>query len=212
MTATRDRQSDLDDDRAGPAWDERPLFGASRGLPWWGAVLLALALSAIAAVVDMQRQETLGGIYQGGFVLGCVAAVCLVRRRNLFGPMVQPPLVFAVTAAGALIALSPDEGSGRKQLLITVAFPLTSNFPTMAITTAVCVAIGVARLLRQRDPARDTGDRGADDAAPRERKPRQETRERRPRPPREEAKREPRPDRGPRDPNRKPTTRKPRPE
>ncbi|MCG8916784.1 hypothetical protein L6E12_13385, partial [Actinokineospora sp. PR83] len=198
MTATRDRQSDLDDDRAGPAWDERPLFGASRGLPWWGAVLLALVLSAVAAVVDMQRQGTLGGIYQGAFVLGCVAAVCLVRRRNLFGPMVQPPLVFAATAAGALIALSPDEGSGRKQLLISVAFPLTSNFPTMAITTAICVAIGVARLFLQRDPAGETGDRGTGDAPPRERKPRREPREpreRRPRPAREEAKREPRPGR-----------------
>ncbi|MGH3861030.1 DUF6542 domain-containing protein, partial [Actinokineospora sp.] len=152
MTATRDRRSDLDDDHAEPAWDERPIFGSSRGLPWWGAVLLAFGLALLAAVIDMQIQDTLGKIYQGAYVLGCVGAVCLVRRANLFGPMVQPPLVFAVTAVGAVLALGADTpGKGSK--LLSVALPLTSNFPTMGITTAVVVVIGVARLFLQRDPS-----------------------------------------------------------
>ncbi|OLR90066.1 DUF6542 domain-containing protein [Actinokineospora bangkokensis] len=156
MTATRDRHGDLDD-TAAPTWDERPLFGASRGLPWWGAVLLALGLSAVTAAVDVNRQAALGVVYQVGFVLGCVAAVALVRRRSLFGPMVQPPLVFAATAAGALIVFGPSAGGGLKNLLFNVALPLTSNFPLMAITTAVCLALGIVRLFVQRDPARGQG-------------------------------------------------------
>ncbi|MPZ79432.1 MAG: hypothetical protein GEV28_03160, partial [Actinophytocola sp.] len=126
----------------------------SRGLPWWGAVLLAFGLAAIAAIIDMQRQGSLGKIYQGAYVVGCVAAICWVRRRSLFGPMVQPPLVFAVTAIGAVVALAPDTGAGGglKQLVFTVALPLTSNFPTMAFTTGVTVAIGVFRLWHERNP------------------------------------------------------------
>jgi hypothetical protein len=154
VTATHDRPSDLDEEPAEPAWDERPIVGTRRGLPWWGAVLLAFGLAAIAAWIDVQRQDSLGRIYQAAYVLGCLGAVALVRRRNLFGPMVQPPLVFAVTAVGAVVLNQPGSpfSAGLKQLLLSVALPLTSNFPTMAITTGAAVAIGLFRLWLQRDP------------------------------------------------------------
>jgi hypothetical protein len=154
------------------AWDDRPIIGQFRGLPWWAAVVLAFGVTAIAAFVDMQRQNSLGRIYQGAFVVGCVVAVCLVRRRSLFGPMVQPPLVFAITAIGAVVLLGQkSSGSGLKSLILSVALPLTSNFPTMGITTAVVVAIGLFRLWRERDPnpevrpnkpVRERTSRGAD--------------------------------------------------
>jgi hypothetical protein len=153
VTATRDRRSDPE--QVGePAWDERSIFGQSRGLPWWGAVLLAFVLAAIAAAFDMQRQDELGRVYQGAYIVGCLAAICLVRRRSLFGPMVQPPLVFAVTAVAAVLLLAPSGGSdgGVKSLILTVALPLTGNFPTMAGTTVVTVAIGAFRIWRERDP------------------------------------------------------------
>lgn len=153
MTATRDRRSDPEED-AEPTWDERSIFGKSRGLPWWGAVLIAFGLAAIAAAFDMQRQDSLGRVYQGAYIVGCVAAICLVRRNSLFGPMVQPPLVFALTAVAAVVTLAPDTGAGGgiKSLIFSVALPLTSNFPTMAGTTAATVAIGVFRMYRERDP------------------------------------------------------------
>jgi hypothetical protein len=153
VTATRDRRSDPEED-AEPAWSERSIFGKSRGLPWWGAVLLAFGLAAIAAAFDMQRADSLGRVYQGAYIVGCVAAICLVRRSSLFGPMVQPPLVFAVTAVAAVVLLAPDTGGdgGLKSLIFSVALPLTSNFPTMAITTGATVAIGLFRLYRERDP------------------------------------------------------------
>jgi hypothetical protein len=138
------------------AWDDRPIIGQFRGLPWWAAVLFAFGVTAIAAFVDMQRQDSLGRIYQGAFVVGCVVAVCFVRRRSLFGPMVQPPLVFAITAVGAVALLGPKSaGGGLKSLILSVALPLTSNFPTMGITTAVVVGIGLFRWWRERDPNPD---------------------------------------------------------
>jgi uncharacterized protein DUF6542 len=156
VTATRDRRSDPDE-AVEPAWDDRPIIGSFFGAPWWGAVALAFVVSAIGAFVDMQREaNTLGLIYQIAYIGSCAAAICLVRRRSLFGPMVQPPLVFAVTAVGAIVLLddTPGASGGLKQLVFSVALPLTSNFPTMAITTGVTVAIGLFRLWYQRDPER----------------------------------------------------------
>jgi hypothetical protein len=155
VTATRDRRSDPELG-AELAWDDRPIIGQFRGLPWWGAVLLAFGLTAIAAFVDMQRQDTLGRLYQIAFAIGCLGAACLVRRRNLFGPIVQPPLVFAVTAISAVALLSQkSSGSGLKSLILSVALPLTSNFPTMGITSAVVVLVGLFRWWRERDPDPD---------------------------------------------------------
>ncbi|WP_104477036.1 hypothetical protein V5P93_000905 [Actinokineospora auranticolor] len=156
MSASRD----LDDDRAEPAWDERPILGRSRGLPWWGAVLLAFGLSAVAMVVDIQQhkslpvqeQNNLGALFQITFVVACVAAVCLVRRSSLFAPMVQPPLVFAVVAVVGKLALTNTGGGGLRQVVLTVGLPLTSSFPAMAWGTGICVVLGVVRLFTQRDP------------------------------------------------------------
>ncbi|SDD01313.1 DUF6542 domain-containing protein [Actinokineospora iranica] len=223
MTATHDRPSELDDDRPEPAWDERPIFGKSRGLPWWGAVALAVGVTAVAAVIDMQRQETLGKVFQFAYIVSCLAAVCLVRRRNLFGPMVQPPLVFAGTAISAILLFGPSgQGGGLKQLLFTVALPLTTNFPTMGITTGIVLAIGVGRLFTQRDPDAVDGasplrKRPAEDRRPVDRKPRPTPDRNRPRPPRERKDpgrpRDDRaPERRPRDPARKPPPRRPRPD
>lgn len=152
MTATRDRRPEAEPDPAETPWDERPILGVSRGLTWWVAVSLAFGLAAVAAVFDVLRAGTLGQPYQIGYVAGSVAAVCWVRRRNLFGPMVQPPLVFAITAVGSLLMFGDSSGSGLKQLLFSVVIPLTSNFPTMAVTTAITVAIGLYRIWRERDP------------------------------------------------------------
>lgn len=152
MTATRDRRSDPAEDAETP-WDDRPVIGESRGLPWWGAVALAFGLAAVGAIASMQFQGTLSPIFQGAYLLGCVGAVCAVRRRSLFGPMVQPPLVFAVTAIGAVVLLGESgSGGGLGKLLFSVALSLTSNFPTMAIGTALTVAIGLYRLWKERDP------------------------------------------------------------
>jgi hypothetical protein len=151
VTATRDRRSDPAED-AGTAWDDRPIIGTSSGLPWWGAVLLAFGLATVGAVVDMLTQGSLGVIYQGAYILGCVGAVAAVRRRSLFGPMVQPPLVFAVTAIAAIILLDDESGGGGMQQLFSIAIPLTKNFPTMAIATALTVAAGLYRLWKEKDP------------------------------------------------------------
>jgi hypothetical protein len=159
VTATRDRDSDLDSDLPQVEWDDRPVFGSFRGLPWWAAVLLALVLSAAGAVVDRARlvdDERLNalGVYQVAFLAGCVLAVLAVRRRNLFGPMVQPPLIFAATFVPVQLTARTSTGTdtGAKKLIFEVGLPLASSFPWMAGATAATIVLGVIRLLTQRDP------------------------------------------------------------
>ncbi len=154
MTATSDRRRgpQVGIDAAG--WGQRSAFGSARGWPWWAAVLLALALSLAGAVIDMHFSGSLGKVFEGAYFIGCVGAVCLVRRRNVFGPMVQAPLILAVTVpVVVLVTKGMPSNPGTTSKMIALGIPLVTGFPTMAITTVATVLIGGIRFLVQRKPA-----------------------------------------------------------
>jgi hypothetical protein len=168
VTATHDRRRDPHvgvDPIA--EWGQRSAFGAAKGWPWWAVVLLALGLSIVGAFIDMHVSGNLGKVFEGGYFLGCVGAVCFARRRNLFGPMVQPPLVLAVTIpVVVLLTKGMPSGSSTVSKLITLGVPLVTGFPTMAITTGATLVIGGIRFLVQRKPTSDDidgDDRDEDD-------------------------------------------------
>lgn len=150
MTTTRDRGREARAASSGLRWDERSAFG-TKGWPWWAAVVLALGLSIVGAVIDEKSNSTIATIFRAAYVIGCVVAVVIVRRRNLFGPMVQPPLILVVVVP--LVAAALDNKPGSKVLVIGPQ--LIDNFPVMAITTGVTVVLGVIRYLVQRRPADD---------------------------------------------------------
>ncbi|HEX4221082.1 MAG TPA: DUF6542 domain-containing protein [Pseudonocardiaceae bacterium] len=154
MTTTRDRGREARAASSGPRWDERSAFGTG-GWAWWAAVVLALGLSIVGAVIDEKVNADIATIFRTAFVIGCVGAVAMVRRRNLFGPMVQPPLILIVVVP--LVAAAMDNAGGSKVIL--VGQKLIANFPVMAITTGVTVVLGVARYLVQRRPVDDDPDR-----------------------------------------------------
>ncbi|OLT49178.1 hypothetical protein BJF85_09890 [Saccharomonospora sp. CUA-673] len=155
MTATRDRQSDPDaaNEDAPLEWDERPVIGDRRGLPWWGAVLLALITAVAGAVLATLATDGLGLVFQLIYLAGCLAAVAMVQRRQLFGPMVQPPLVMAVTVPVIVLTVSslPDSNDTLANVL-AVSTPLINSFPVMAIATVLTLGLGAFRIYRERDP------------------------------------------------------------
>src|SRR5689334_13277325 len=120
VTATRDRRRDSEAGSRTPPWWQRSVFGPTKGWPWWGAVLLALALSMAGAYIDMRMHGELGTVFKGTYFLGCVGAVCLVRRRNVFGPMVQAPLILAATVPTIVIATKGLTGSSTIQKLLAL--------------------------------------------------------------------------------------------
>jgi hypothetical protein len=152
VTAIRDRQSDPDADDVSVPWDERLVVGSRRGLPWWLAVLLALGLAVVGAVLGKPAQGNLPLVFKVCYVAGAVLAVCLVRRRGIFGPMVQPPLVLAVTVPAVVLATSGSQGGDTLSKALNIATPLINGFPTMAITTGITLLIGLIRIFRERDP------------------------------------------------------------
>ncbi|MCP2165666.1 DUF6542 domain-containing protein [Goodfellowiella coeruleoviolacea] len=159
MTATRDRRDDLDGEPTTTTpWNDRAIVGSFRGLPWWAAVIVALLLSVVCAYLNMQSQsmtqQSLGLVFQVGYFLGCLLAVLGVRRRSLFGPMVQPPLILAITVVVAVLLTSGLPSGGMTGKALVIGTPLINSFPIMAITTAVTVLVGVLRMLTQRDPHR----------------------------------------------------------
>ncbi|GLY34988.1 hypothetical protein Amsp01_010120 [Amycolatopsis sp. NBRC 101858] len=152
MTAIRDRQSDPDADDVPVPWDERPVVGSRRGLPWWAAVLVGLVLAVVGALIGKPSQSTIPVIFTVLYIAGAVIAVCAVRRRGVFGPMVMPPLVLAVTVPGVILLTSGSEGDDMLSKVLSIGTPLINGFPIMAITTGITLLIGIIRMVRERDP------------------------------------------------------------
>ncbi|WP_033293780.1 DUF6542 domain-containing protein [Amycolatopsis jejuensis] len=178
MTAIRDRQSDPDAEDAPVPWDERLAVGTRRGLPWWAAVLVGFGLAVLGAIIDEKTRGSLDFVFKAGYFLGAVIAVGAVQRRALFGPMVQPPLVLAVTVPGVVLLTGGGAGgSDTLSKLLNIGTPLINGFPTMAVTTGVTLLFGFFRIYRERDPdapvklkdGKPPRERGDDDAAGRSR-------------------------------------------
>ncbi|WP_167455079.1 DUF6542 domain-containing protein [Amycolatopsis kentuckyensis] len=170
MTAIRDRQSDPDADDVPVAWDERPVVGSRRGLPWWAAVLVGLGLAIVGALLGKPSQGSIPLVFTVCYIAGAVIAVCAVKRRGLFGPMVMPPLVLAVTVPGVILLTSGSQGDDMLSKALNIGTPLINGFPTMAITTGITLLIGFVRIFRERDPdAPKKGKKADEDKRPAER-------------------------------------------
>lgn len=130
---------------------ERSMLPNVLGVPPLAGVGLAAVLTALGVFVDLTRVGGLGLIFTICYVVGCTLAVVWVRRRSLFAPMVQPPLLLAVAVpAVVLLAGTPKPGVGMTERMIAIGAPLVNAFPTMAWTTGIALAVGIARLGLQR--------------------------------------------------------------
>lgn len=125
-----------------------------RGLPWWGAVLLATGLTALGAVIDATRNESLGATYNFFYLVGCVAAALAVRRRALFTAAAQPPLIAFVVSIVTLYQLhSQQASSNTRSLIVKVLIPIATNFPWMAVTFLITLALVLTRWYLTRSEA-----------------------------------------------------------
>lgn len=119
-------------------------------MPWWGAVLLAFLLTGAGIAIDLGRADTLTRLFLACYAVGCVSAVLAVARRSIFTAMVQPPLVLAVAVPLVVRLLGGGTSGGVRNTVLELGIPLVNGFPTMAVTTIVTLALGVARIRVQR--------------------------------------------------------------
>jgi hypothetical protein len=135
---------------------ERSILGTVLGLPGYAAIGIALGFTALGVFIDMNRVSDLGSIFKGCYFAGCVLAVCWVKRRALFGPLVQPPLLLTVAVPSVVLLAGRNGGSSSMtEHLLAIGAPLLNAFPTMALTTGFVLAIGLLRYALQRRPRGD---------------------------------------------------------
>ncbi|TYQ04471.1 UNVERIFIED_ORG: hypothetical protein L601_000600001440 [Gordonia westfalica J30] len=138
------------------------MLPAVRGVPWWGAVVLATGITALGAAIDAGSNDSLGGIYKFCYLVGCVLAALAVRRRALFTAAAQPPLIAFFVSIVTLYGLNSEQASsGLKSLIFKVLLPIAADFPWMLTVFLVTLALVLVRwFLTRGDDDKNSGGRG----------------------------------------------------
>ena len=185
---TSAREEALGTGLVGPG--ERSVVRSLRGLRSWGTLLLGGVFTVAGVAIDLVLSGELGVAFTACFAGGCILATAWSRRDSLFVPLVQPPLLLAVGVPLVVVATgSLPRSGGTASTLLAVGGPLVNAFPTLAITSAVCLALGFIRSRLEPwqrdsdrldpDAPREPRDRPPRDRDPRDRDPRErELRER----------------------------------
>ncbi|GGG15209.1 membrane protein [Rhodococcoides trifolii] len=132
--------------------DQRSVVPSIPGIPAWGAVAVAVGATVLGFVVDSFGGSELTSTFAALYIVGCLAAVLLVRHRGLFTAMAQPPLIVFFGVPIAYQFLTTDAGTSIKDIVLNVAIPLVNRFPLMISATLLVLLIGGARLLLDRKP------------------------------------------------------------
>lgn len=151
--------------------DLRSVHPGFVGVPWWGAVLLAVTATAIGFAFDAgSGNRELSSVFAVCYVLGCLLAILAVRQAGVFTAVIQPPLILFVAVPGAYFLFHGGELGGLKDLAINCGYPLIERFPLMLFTSAAVLLIGLARwyfgLATRRQDATTTNRKDAPSASP----------------------------------------------
>jgi hypothetical protein len=126
--------------------DHRSAHPNIPGVPWWGAVLLAVTATAVGFAYDAGScDKELSTVFAAAYLLGCVFAVLAVRQSGIFTAVIQPPLILFVAVPTAYFLFHGGQLTGIKDTLINFGYPLIERFPLMFLTSAGVLLIGMAR-------------------------------------------------------------------
>jgi hypothetical protein len=120
-----------------------------RGLRWWAALLLLIAIAALGGIID-----TLGGIQgKGGFNVGIVVAsivaILAVKRSHMFPVVIAPPIVYSLAALFQLYIRS--SGLNDKRVVLDAAANyLVYGFPAIAASSAAVLIIAGIRMITRK--------------------------------------------------------------
>lgn len=107
------------------------------------AVVTAVAIGFAYDAGTGNRE--LGAVFATCYVIGCIAAVLLVRPPGVFTAVIQPPLVLFISVPAIYFLFGSDKIHGLKDLAITCGYPLIERFPLMFFTSAAVLVIGLVR-------------------------------------------------------------------
>jgi hypothetical protein len=128
------------------AAEERSRIATATGVPWWGALSIALTATLLGIAIEVgSGHRELGAIFAACYAIGCLAAVLAVRRSGIFTAVIQPPLLLFVGVPLAYYLMHDSAFGGLKDILITCGYPLIERFPLMLFTSAAVLLIGLVR-------------------------------------------------------------------
>ena len=119
------------------------------GLPWWGALLVLLAIAAVGGIIDTVSGGQARGGFNWGIVIASVVAILAVRRSGMFPVVIAPPIVYSLGSGGMLYIRSGGLHD-RRVLFDGAANWLVYGFPAIAIATACVLIIAGLRLIARR--------------------------------------------------------------
>jgi len=125
--------------------DQQSVIPAVRGVPWWAAVVIAVAITAIGAAIDADARGALGTSFKACYLIGCLLAALAVRRRAMFTAAAQPPLVAFFVGIITLYTLNRDEAEGLRSVVLKVVLPIATSFPWILLTFLLTLLVVVAR-------------------------------------------------------------------
>lgn len=116
---------------------------AVRGVPSWGAIVIAVVVGAVGMVLGhSDGQYTVGWVFGIVFVAGIALATLAVRRGSLFTAVVQAPIVVTLLV---FFTFRLFGGQGT----IFSASKIVTSFPTMAVATGVALLLALVRVIAQ---------------------------------------------------------------
>ncbi len=128
------------------AADHRSILPNAAGVPWWGAVAVALVATAIGVAFDAgSGDKELSTVFAALYVMGCVAAVLIVQQSAVFTAVVQPPLILFASVPAAYWLFHGGGFPSLKAIVINCGYPLIERFPLMLFTAATVLLIGMVR-------------------------------------------------------------------
>jgi hypothetical protein len=126
--------------------DHRSAHPNIPGVPWWGAALLAVTLTAVGFAFDAgSGDKELSFVFGAAYALGCIFAVLAVRQTGIFTAVIQPPLILFVAVPTSYFLFHGAQFTGIKDTLINFGYPLIERFPLMFFTSAAVLLIGMGR-------------------------------------------------------------------
>jgi hypothetical protein len=120
-----------------------------RGLPWWAALLLLIALAALGGLIDTVGSNQLKGGFNIGIVVASVVAILAVKRSHMFPVVIAPPIVYSAAAVFQLYVRSSGLHD-KKVVLDAAANYLVYGFPAIAAATAAVLIIAGIRLITRK--------------------------------------------------------------
>ncbi|HEU5266348.1 MAG TPA: DUF6542 domain-containing protein [Jatrophihabitans sp.] len=124
----------------------RPMPVPERGLPWWAALLVLIAIAAIGGLIDTLGAFQVKGGFNIGIVVASVVAILTVKRSQMFPVVIAPPIVYSAAALFQLYVRSSGLHD-KKVVFDAAANYLVYGFPAIAAATAAVLIIAGVRLI-----------------------------------------------------------------